>query len=393
MRQMRISRPLDGQLASMDVATIDVSLLRGSRYGHQLMSTARVSPPLTFIRPSVRAMEPYTPGEQPQQGGYIKLNTNENPYPPSPKVAEAIRRCATADVRLYPDPMATALREAAAARFDLTADHILAGNGSDELLSLVLRACVDAGDRVVYPVPTYSLYDTLVAIAGGTAVRVPWPADYSLPDGVGAADGRVTFLCNPNAPSGTMVPIDAVAALGERLSGLLVVDEAYVDFADDSALRLVRERSNVLVLRTFSKSFSLAGLRVGLAFGDPALIRELCTVKDSYNLNRVSIAAGAAALEDYEVMREHVRRIRATRARLSDGLRALGYSVPPSQANFVLARRPSRDQRPVYDALKQRRILVRYFATPQLSDALRITVGTDEEVDALLAALAEIAQP
>jgi histidinol-phosphate aminotransferase len=357
------------------------------------MSTTRVPPPLNFIRAAVRAMEPYTPGEQPQHGGYIKLNTNENPYPPSPKVAEAIRRCATADVRLYPDPMASALREAAAARFDLTPDHVLAGNGSDELLALVLRACVDPGDRVVYPVPTYSLYDTLVAIAGATAVRVPWPEDYSLPDGVAEADGRVTFLCNPNAPSGTMVPIDAVAALSERLSGLLVVDEAYVDFADDSALRLVRERSNLLVLRTLSKSFSLAGLRIGLAFGDPALIRELCTVKDSYNLNRISIAAGAAALEDYEVMREHVRRIRATRARLSDGLRALGYSVPPSQANFVLARQPGRDQRGVYEALKQRRILVRYFATAQLSDALRISVGADEEVDALLAALAEIGQP
>jgi histidinol-phosphate aminotransferase len=357
------------------------------------MSTTRVPPPLNFIRAAVRAMEPYTPGEQPQHGGYIKLNTNENPYPPSPKVAEAIRRCATADVRLYPDPMASALREAAAARFDLTPDHVLAGNGSDELLALVLRACVDPGDRVVYPVPTYSLYDTLVAIAGGAAVRVPWPEDYSLPDGVAEADGRVTFLCNPNAPSGTMVPIDAVAALSERLSGLLVVDEAYVDFADDSALRLVRERSNLLVLRTLSKSFSLAGLRIGLAFGDPALIRELCTVKDSYNLNRISIAAGAAALEDYEVMREHVRRIRATRARLSDGLRALGYSVPPSQANFVLARQPGRDQRGVYEALKQRRILVRYFATAQLSDALRISVGADEEVDALLAALAEIGQP
>lgn len=343
---------------------------------------------LGFIRAAVRAMEGYTPGEQPQDGGYIKLNTNENPYPPSPRVREAIQRCATDEVRLYPDPMATALRDAAAARYDLPREYILAGNGSDELLAMVLRACVEVGDRVAYPSPTYSLYDTLVAIAGATAVRLPWPADFALPDGLAEAGARVIFLCNPNAPSGTYVAVDELAALSAQASGLVVIDEAYVDFADDSALRLVRERSNVVVLRTLSKSFSLAGLRVGLAFGAPPVIAELCKVKDSYNLSRVSIAAGAAALADYDVMREHTRRIRATRARLSAGLRALGYDVPPSQANFVLARRPGRNQRATYEALKERRILVRYFATPELSDALRITIGTEAEIDALLAALA-----
>jgi histidinol-phosphate aminotransferase len=346
--------------------------------------------PLAFIRPAVRAMRGYTPGEQPQSGGYIKLNTNENPYPPSALVGEAIRRCATDEVRLYPDPMANALRDAAAARYDLTRDHVLAGNGSDELLAMVLRACVDAGDRVAYPCPTYSLYDTLVAIAGATAVQLPFPDDFSLPAGLAAADARVTFVCNPNAPSGTFVAVDALALLAEQLAGLLVVDEAYVDFAGDSALRLVRERSNVVVLRTLSKSFSLAGLRVGLAFGPPPVIAELCKVKDSYNLSRVSIAAGAAALADYGVMREHARRICATRARLSERLRGLGYTVPPSQANFVLARGAGCDQRQVYEALKQRRILVRYFETPELRDALRITVGTENEIDALLAALEDI---
>lgn len=346
--------------------------------------------PLAFIRPAIRTMQAYTPGEQPQDGGYIKLNTNENPYPPSLRVREAIQRCATDDVRLYPDPMATALRDAAAARYDLTREHVLAGNGSDELLAMVLRACVDAGDRVAYPYPTYSLYDTLVAIAGATPVRPPFAADFSLPPGLAAADARVTFVCNPNAPSGTFIAVDDLAALGEQVTGLLVVDEAYVDFAGDSALRLVRERSNVVVLRTLSKSFSLAGMRVGLAFGPPPVIAELCKVKDSYNLSRVSIAAGAAALADYDVMREHARRVCATRVRLSERLRGLGYAVPPSQANFVLARRPGCDQRRVYEVLKQRRILVRHFDTPELSDALRITVGTDAEIDALLAAMGEI---
>jgi histidinol-phosphate aminotransferase len=348
------------------------------------------STPLDFVRPAVRAMDGYVPGEQPQDGGYIKLNTNENPYPPSPRVREAIERCASDDVRLYPDPMANALRDAAAARYDLTRDHILAGNGSDELLAIVLRACTDAGDRVAYPYPTYSLYDTLVDIAGASAVRLPFPDDFSLPGGLAEAQARVTFVCNPNAPSGTFVGVDELRALSERVAGLLVVDEAYVDFAGDSALRLVRERSNVLVLRTLSKSYSLAGMRVGLACGSPALIAELCKVKDSYNLSRVSIAAGAAALADHELMREHARRVCATRARLSERLRSRGYEVPPSQANFVLARGRGRDQRPVYEALKQRRILVRYFGTPELYDALRITVGTDDEIDALLAALDDI---
>jgi histidinol-phosphate aminotransferase len=357
------------------------------------MTKSRSAQPLQFIRPAIRAMDGYTPGEQPQGGGFIKLNTNENPYPPSPRVREAIGRCATDEVRLYPDPMANALRDAAAARYDISRDHILAGNGSDDLLAIVLRACVDPGDRVAYPVPTYSLYDTLVAIAGATAVRVPFGRDYALPAALAAAQARVTFVCNPNAPSGTFVQVDELAALSEQLPGLLVVDEAYVDFAGDSALRLARERPNVLVLRSLSKSFSLAGMRVGLAFGAPEVVAELCKVKDSYNLSRVSIAAGAAALADYDVMRQHVRRVAATRARLSDRLRDLGYEVAPSEANFVLARRPGSDQRGVYEALKQRRILVRYFATPELYDALRITVGTDDEIDALLTAMAEVVPP
>jgi histidinol-phosphate aminotransferase len=348
------------------------------------------SAPLGFIRPAVRAMAGYTPGEQPQGGGFIKLNTNENPYAPSPRVREAIAACATDEIRLYPDPMADALRDAAAARYDLPRDHILAGNGSDELLAIVLRACTDAGDRVAYPTPTYSLYDVLVAIAGAEPVRVPFAPDFALPPALAAADAHVTIVCNPNAPSGTAIAVDELAELSEQVAGLLLVDEAYVDFADDSALALVRARPNVLVLRSLSKSFSLAGMRVGLAFGAPAVIAELCKVKDSYNLSRVSIAAGAAALADHEAMRAHVRQVRATRARLSGRLRDLGYEVPPSQANFVLARRPGRDQRGVYEALKRRRILVRYFATPELYDALRITVGTDAEVDALLAAMEEI---
>ena len=328
------------------------------------------------------------PGEQPASGRrVIKLNTNENPYPPSPRVLEALARALDASVRLYPDPEARALRARASALYDVPADHILVGNGSDELLALILRACVDPGQRVAFPVPTYSLYDTLVAAQGGEPVRIPFAEDFRLPSEVGRSRARVTFLCNPNSPSGTFVPVEEVEALAQAVAGVLVVDEAYVDFARDHALRLVGRHANVLVLRTLSKSFSLAGLRLGLAVGHPELLAGLRTVKDSYNVNRLSQAAGVAALEDLETMRTNVARIRATRTRLSAALVDLGYRVLPSEANFVLARRPGVDQGPVARALAARDILVRHFATPELHDALRITVGTDAEIDALLAAL------
>jgi len=345
---------------------------------------------MPWIRPAVAAMHPYVPGEQPQDRRYIKLNTNENPYPPSPRVLAAIREATSDDLRLYPDPLATALRERAAAVYGCQRDAILVGNGSDELLNLVMRACVDPADAVVYPFPTYSLYDTLVTIQGGRPVHVPYPPDYRLPAGLAEAGGRVTFVCNPNSPSGTGVPLAVISDLATQVRGLLVVDEAYVDFADESALPLVSRRDNVVVLRTFSKSFSLAGMRVGLAFGPAALITELAKVKDSYNLNRLSIVAATAALEDYAWMERHVARVRTTRDRLSSALEGLGFVVLPSQANFVLARRPGTDQEATYRALKHHGILVRFFPAAGLRDALRITVGTDEEVDALLAALQRV---
>jgi histidinol-phosphate aminotransferase len=349
--------------------------------------------PQPLTRPIVQSMHGYVPGEQPQDRRYVKLNTNENPYPPSPRVIEAVRAAATEDLRLYPDPLATVLRDRAAAVYGLRRENILVGNGSDELLSLIIRTCVGIADRVVYPYPTYSLYDTLVTIQEGQAIHVGYPADFSLPSGLAEAKGRVTVVCHPNSPSGTAVPLDAIDGLAQRVCGLLVVDEAYVDFADASALELARRRDNVLVLRTFSKSFSLAGMRIGLAFGARPLIDALMKVKDSYNVNRLSLAAAIAALEDYAWMEANVARIRATRARLIDGLRQGGLTVLPSHANFVLARHPGRSLADLYGALKERGILVRYFDTPQLFDALRITVGTDAEIDVLLSNLREIPLP
>jgi histidinol-phosphate aminotransferase len=301
-----------------------------------------------------------------------------------------VTRAADPSLRLYPDPDACALRRRAAAVYGVTPEAILAGNGSDELLTLLVRALIDPGDRVAFPVPTYSLYETLVAVQGAVAVRVPFPADFRIPLELAAARARLTFLCNPNSPSGTLVPVAAVEALARAVHGVLVVDEAYVDFARATALPLVDRCENVVVLRTFSKSFSLAGLRVGLAFGPPALLAGMRVVKDSYNLNRLSQAAAEAALADLPAMEANVARIRATRAVLRDGLVALGFAVLPSEANFVLARRPGVDLAPTARALAARDILVRHFPVPELCDALRVTVGTDDEVATLLAALRDL---
>jgi histidinol-phosphate aminotransferase len=349
------------------------------------------SRPSEWLRPAVRGVAAYVPGEQPAAGRHVvKLNTNENPYPPSPAVLDALRAAADGTIRLYPDPEAHALRARAAAVYGVSGDHILAGNGSDELLALLLRATVDPGDRVAFAVPTYSLYETLVAVQGGDTVCVDYPEDWSIPLALASAGARVTFLCNPNSPSGTSVPRTEVESLARAVDGILVVDEAYVDFADEDAMTLVGRLPNVVVLRTLSKSFSLAGMRAGLAFGHPELLAGVRTVRDSYNVNRLTQLAAEAALSDLPHMRANVARIRATRARLTTALEQLGYQVPPSSANFVLARRPGVDQAPIAAALSEHAVLVRHFPTERLHDALRITVGTDEEIDVLLRHLRDL---
>ncbi len=344
---------------------------------------------MDWVRPAVRSLEGYVPGEQPRDGGFIKLNTNENPYPPSPKVIEALRHACGEGLRLYPDSLAWELRSAAATRYGFAPEEILAGNGSDDLLAMIVRACLGRGDAVCYPTPTYTLYDTLVSIQEARALTFPFPADFTLPEGLAEAGAKVTFICNPNSPSGTWVPIEEIESLAKRCSGLVVVDEAYVDFAPASALSLAKTYPNVLVLRSFSKSFSLAGMRLGLAFGSREMIEVLAKVKDSYNVSRLALIAGVKALEDYQWMERNVERIRRTREKLLRGLERLGYAVLPSHANFVMARRPGRDLGGLVENLKERRLLVRHFPLEGLRDAVRITVGTDQETDTLLEALAD----
>ncbi len=335
-------------------------------------------------------MAAYKPGEQPRPGErLIKLNTNENPYPPSPRVRRAVVRVAADSLRLYPAPRADAFVQSASKLYGVRGDMILAGNGSDELLAMIFRATLGPGDTVAYPVPTYSLYDTLASIQEARVLRIPVEDDFSIPlDKLAKARAALTIVCSPNSPSGILTPAAKLAKLAHALRGrLLVIDEAYVDFASENAIRLLRRFPNVAILRTLSKSFSLAGMRLGLCFARPAIIEELMKVKDSYNLSRIALVAGAEALNDAAWMRRNVERVKHTREMSIARLRKMGFEVPASSANFVLARMPARDLQPLARAIRRSGILVRYFPTPMLRDALRISIGTPAEMNALFRAI------
>ena len=347
------------------------------------------------FRPNIESMQPYVPGEQPAPGAkVIKLNTNENPYPPSPKVVEAIRAelGETGNrLRLYSDPKALALRQAASDVYGFPLDRILHGNGSDELLAMLGRAFVSEGDTIAYAYPTYVLYETLARAQGAKIVMFDYGRDFALPAGLFGCGARLVFVATPNSPSGTVYAAAQLRELAKSLpNGVLVVDEAYVEFAESSNLALARELDNVVVLRTFSKSHSLAGMRLGLLFASAAIVDGLWKVKDSYNLDCLAIAAGAASLRDTAWTAANTRKVCATRGRLSRELAALGLDVVPSQSNFVFARTGSAEKAAgAYRFLKERGILIRYFPARLLDDGLRISVGTEDEITALLGALKE----
>ncbi len=344
---------------------------------------------MSYFRPAIDNMTGYIPGEQPKPGtAIIKLNTNENPYPPSPQAIEVLRNLDGEWLRRYPDPFAREFCQAASAALDVPADWLIVGNGSDELLNVVVRACAAGAERrVVYPMPTYVLYRTIAAMQPATTVEIPYPADWQLPIAdLVAAQGAVTFVASPNSPSGHLVPIADLRALAGQISGILVIDEAYVDFAPDSALPLVREFENVIVLRTLSKGYSLAGLRLGFGIANPALLSGLFKVKDSYNIDAIATLVGAAAMRDQSYKTSCIDRVKTSRAKLAIDLQKIGFEVGGSHGNFLMTTPPSSASR-IYQGLKERGILVRYFATPGLDDKLRITVGTDEQNLLLIEAL------
>lgn len=346
------------------------------------------------VNPWVSTLNAYTPGEQPAESGWIKLNTNESPYPPAPHVVEATRSCCSeALFNKYPDPVAKGLRTAIGNSLGFPIEQILAGNGSDEILRLICHAFLTPGDTIGMTDPTYTLYEVLAAMFGaGSRMFATEPPDYSLPSEIIDSDVRILFLPNPNPPVGTYYTIEQLSEVAAaNTERLLVIDEAYTDFGPGSAVELVRTHANIIVTRTFSKSYSLAGMRVGFMVAPGALIAEAEKIKDSYNLNRVSLVAAEAAWNSTEYYAEKCRTIRSDRAFLRDELLRRGFAVPESEGNFLFARRP--DAKSLYENLKARKILVRYFNTPRLADGLRITIGTRAELEALLSALDKNPQP
>lgn len=342
-----------------------------------------------MIRSTVQRLTPYTPGEQPRVPGLIKLNTNENPYPPSPQVSEALKSFSAESLRLYPDPVALELRRTIAALHGCAIENVFAGNGSDEVLALCTRAFVEPGGTVGWFDPSYSLYPVLTAIADFPAALVPLDEHFGIPHPASriANPESLFFLTTPNAPTGIQFPRTSVETFCAAQSGVVVLDEAYADFAPEHFMDLALARPNVLVSRSLSKSYSLAGLRLGYAVGPAPLIEALYKIKDSYNLDALTQRLGETALQDQAWMRGNVAKIVATRARVTRELNARGWAVLPSAANFVFVKPAGKPARTVFDELRARNILVRHFPGPRTGDYLRITIGTDAQMDAFLAAL------
>ena len=350
--------------------------------------------------PHVAAMSPYVPGEQTQGGGWVKLNTNENPYPPSLRSLEAIRVALVnegAALRLYPSPDSAPLREAVARFHDFDAAHVVAGNGSDDILNLLIRAYAGPGRPIGMLNPSYSLYPVLAAAQAADVVKVEVTDALGVDvDAVAKCGAAIFFLTNPNAPLGIAFATDVVRAVAKAFPGLLVVDEAYAAFADADCVELVKEFPNVVVTRTLSKAHALAGLRVGYALCPPAVAEVLHRVRDSYNVDRLAQVAAAAALDDREWLDVTVTQVRATRDRLAASLRKLGWQVNPAAGNFVLAAPVSSKHAAsvetaahCFEFLRARKILVRRFPNHRLTEkSLRISVGTEQETDVFLQAVA-----
>jgi histidinol-phosphate aminotransferase len=344
---------------------------------------------MSYFRSEILNMPGYQPGEQPAAGKFIKLNTNENPYPPSEAVCRAVQATLDQGLQRYPDPLGTAFRLRAADILGVEPNWILCGNGSDDILTIATRAFVGQGGWLRFPCPSYVLYATLAQIQGAHYEEVMFREDWTLGDDFAAPREalRLAFLPNPNSPSGTVLSPPRILELAQQLPCPLLVDEAYADFAQQNCLDLVARDERIMVSRTLSKSYGLAGLRFGFLIAQPQVIAQLAKVKDSYNCDALSIAAATAAMDDQAWLVENRQRVLATRGRLEAGLRKLGLQVTPSQANFVWCTHGDRSVRPLYEQLKESRILVRYMDYPGWGEGLRISVGTDEQVDACLGLL------
>lgn len=349
---------------------------------------------MSRLRPNIAAMAGYVPGFQPPDiASWIKLNTNENSYPPSPKVVKAILAELGVDgarLHTYPSASSGQLREAAGRLYGFDPSWIIMANGSDEVLNNLIRACAAEGEEIGYVHPSYSYYATLAEIQGARVRTFGLTDDFRIAGFPECYQGKIFFLTTPNAPLGPAFPLEYIEELAQRCAGMLVLDETYADFAGSTALELVKKYDNVVVTRSLSKSYALAGMRLGLAIARPEIIAALDKIRDHYNLDRLAQAACVAAFLDQAYLQECCSKIRTTREWFSTELRTLGYDVIPSQGNYVFASPPDKDGKRIYEGLFERKILVRYFSDPLLCHGLRISIGTQQEMEKTLAAIKEI---
>jgi histidinol-phosphate aminotransferase len=340
------------------------------------------------------SLVPYVPGEQPKDKRYIKLNTNESPYPPSPAVIAAIQAATNEDLRLYPDPSCEKLREAVARYYGLTPDHVFVGNGSDEILAFAFPAFFSSEKPILFPDITYTFYPVYTKLYGLNYETIPVDEHFNIKSEQYRSPNGGIVIPNPNAPTTLFLPKeDLRLILDSNPNQVVIVDEAYVDFGGQSTVSLIPEYPNLLVVQTLSKSRSLAGLRVGMAMGHPDLIEGLNRIKNSFNsytVDRLAIAGAVAAIEDQAYFEETTRLLIATRERTSEALRALGFHVIPSLANFIFLTHPVISAQTLLNELKVRGILVRYFNQPRIDQYLRVSIGTDEEMDAFVATISEL---
>lgn len=343
------------------------------------------------VRTAISSMKGYVPGFQPDpRENYLKLNSNENPYPPSPRVREALRKTAYEDLRIYPDPVSLGLRRKLGALYGFPPEQIICGNGSDEILNLIARTFAGPGEGVGFHEPTFPLYRVLAAINGNeilsAIVREPYDKPSMPPE-----KAKVFFLANPNSPVGFGYPLPLVAEMARRCRGIFVVDEAYVEFSEENALNLVRERENVIVVRTVSKSYALAGVRLGYAIAHEKWIAEMLKVKDPFNVTRLTQEIVAAALDDQGYFRERIRNVVETREWFFGEAQALGYRMVPSRANFLFPEPPQKGRgKAFFEALFKRKILTRHYDEEGLRDGVRLTVGTREEMERVIEVFKEI---
>ena len=347
-----------------------------------------------FLSDKYSALEAYTPGEQPQDKKYIKLNTNESPYPPSPKVIEAVSEDETRDLRLYSDPESKKLKNAIAKRYGVTPDMVYVGNGSDEILNFSFMAFFQCEKGLVFPDISYGFYKVFGDLYGVNYTEAPLKDEFTVDIGDYISCGKNVVLANPNAPTGMALPLSQIEEIVKTNGdSLVLIDEAYVDFGGESAVPLTKKYDNLLVVQTFSKSRSLAGARLGFGIGNKAIIEDLEKIKFStnpYNVNRLTSAAGVAAMEDEEYFREKCLMIEKTREYTEKELSRLGFNVLPSKTNFVFASHPDISGQRLYLELKDMGILVRYFGKPRIKDYVRITIGTDQDMRALIGAAEQI---